>query len=205
MSKWPDRPAGADRRRQPRQHRSRRARRRSVDHTGRYRGQRRRPGAAGHRPTRWPLRLRSAATRVRTSPSRAAERHWWRAPFQNTTTCCCPPSGSPTIGDVDTAERRVRLGAGVDAGCRAAGGGPGRTGVRRRPGGPRFRDGRRHGVDERGRSAHRALREHGRTGRRARGRAARRVGGATTQRMFAATTPVTTWLRCSSAPRARSA
>ena len=85
------------------------------------------------------------------------------------------------LGDLDTVERRIEAGAGATLAAvqRAATGGG--SGVRRRPGRPRHRDRRRHGVDERRRPAHGSLRQHGRAGRRPGGGAARRFADAPAQ------------------------
>ena len=85
------------------------------------------------------------------------------------------------LGDVDTVERRVQVGAGATL----AGGATRRErrgpGVRRGPGRPGHGDRRRHGVDQRRRPAHGPLRQHGRASRRPGGGAARRFADAPAQ------------------------
>ena len=177
---------------------------RSVDHTGRYRGQASalvRPGSADEvaavlrRLPRRGVYVTVQGGRTSLVAGTVPEHDDVLLSTERLT----------AIGEVDTVERRVRVGAGATLAAVQRAATDSGSGVRRRPRRARLRDGRRNGVDERGRAAHGALRQHGRTGARPGRGAARRLGGARGTAKFGATTPATTWRRCSSAPKARSA
>ncbi len=86
---------------------------RSVDHTGRYRGRRERAGAARVPPTRSPRCCAPAATPVSASPCRAAAPRWWPGTVPEHDDVLLSTERLREVGEVDVAERRVHVGAGV--------------------------------------------------------------------------------------------